>query len=115
MRTPVCDFVREFAEQDGLRLHMPGHKGQGPLGVESLDITDSFVSLIINFALFVNAYFQPFRKRINYRCTYTMKSTGYFISSTAKFTAGMKNGKYYLYRRDTGLLIDSNRNSTTII
>ena len=40
METPICDFVRGYAESGTLRLHMPGHKGVGPLGVEALDITE---------------------------------------------------------------------------
>lgn len=40
MNTPICDFVRRYAQSDALRLHMPGHKGRGPLGVEALDITE---------------------------------------------------------------------------
>lgn len=40
MNTPICDFVRQYAAQTPLRLHMPGHKGCGPLGVEPLDITE---------------------------------------------------------------------------
>ncbi len=40
MDTPICDFVKAYAGSDMLRLHMPGHKGQGPLGIESLDITE---------------------------------------------------------------------------
>lgn len=40
MDTPICDFVRRYAESDAMRLHMPGHKGAGPLGVEHLDITE---------------------------------------------------------------------------
>ena len=40
MDTPICDFVRRYCEGNPLRLHMPGHKGQGPLGVEQLDITE---------------------------------------------------------------------------
>lgn len=38
--TPICDFVREYAAKDPARLHMPGHKGKGPLGIEALDITE---------------------------------------------------------------------------
>ena len=38
--TPICDFVRAYAARHPLRLHMPGHKGAGPLGVEALDITE---------------------------------------------------------------------------
>lgn len=40
MDTPICDFVRQYAERDTLRLHMPGHKGNGPLGFEAFDLTE---------------------------------------------------------------------------
>jgi len=40
MNTPICDFVRAYADSHALRLHMPGHKGRGTLGVEWLDITE---------------------------------------------------------------------------
>ncbi len=40
MDTPVCDFVRQYTADEPLRLHMPGHKGHGPLGVEAQDITE---------------------------------------------------------------------------
>lgn len=40
METPICDFVRAYAQGGTLRLHMPGHKGSGAMGVEALDITE---------------------------------------------------------------------------
>ena len=40
MTTPICDFLKQYAGKDVLRLHMPGHKGLGPLGVEQYDITE---------------------------------------------------------------------------
>lgn len=40
MNTPIVDFVRHYAQQNIARLHMPGHKGHGPLGCEELDITE---------------------------------------------------------------------------
>ncbi|MBQ2755966.1 MAG: PLP-dependent transferase [Oscillospiraceae bacterium] len=40
MNTPICDFVRDYAAEKQLRLHMPGHKGTDFLGFESLDITE---------------------------------------------------------------------------
>ena len=40
MNTPICDFVRRYAEADSLRLHMPGHKGIPLLGMEQMDITE---------------------------------------------------------------------------
>lgn len=38
MNTPICDFVKEYAEADCVRAHMPGHKGKG--GIEKYDITE---------------------------------------------------------------------------
>ena len=40
MKTPICDFVGQYAREKGLRLHMPGHKGASFLGIEPLDITE---------------------------------------------------------------------------
>ena len=40
MRTPICDFVRDYAQRNGTRLHMPGHKGESFIGCERLDITE---------------------------------------------------------------------------
>ena len=40
MTTPIADFVRNYAASGTSRLHMPGHKGIGPLGCEHLDITE---------------------------------------------------------------------------
>ncbi|MGM9618934.1 MAG: aminotransferase class I/II-fold pyridoxal phosphate-dependent enzyme [Oscillospiraceae bacterium] len=40
MNTPICDFVRRYAESEALRLHMPGHKGAARLGPEPYDITE---------------------------------------------------------------------------
>ena len=40
MNTPICDFVKGYLEKNPVRLHMPGHKGIGPIGCESLDITE---------------------------------------------------------------------------
>ena len=40
MNTPICDFVRAYAQKNALRLHMPGHKGKNLLGLEEMDITE---------------------------------------------------------------------------
>ena len=40
METPICDFVKKYAQSNTARLHMPGHKGLGPLGLEQFDITE---------------------------------------------------------------------------
>ncbi len=40
MNTPICDFAKKYSEQKAVRLHVPGHKGRGFLGVEAFDITE---------------------------------------------------------------------------
>lgn len=40
MNTPICDFVKNYAEKGISRLHMPGHKGKNFFGLEHLDITE---------------------------------------------------------------------------
>jgi len=40
MDTPIYDFVRAYADSGVSRMHMPGHKGMGPLGCEPYDITE---------------------------------------------------------------------------
>ena len=40
MKTPICDFVNQYASSESVRLHMPGHKGKGYLGFEKFDITE---------------------------------------------------------------------------
>ena len=40
MKTPICDFVKDYADSGKMRLHMPGHKGVSHLGCEHLDITE---------------------------------------------------------------------------
>lgn len=40
MNTPIIDFVKKYAENGNLRLHMPGHKGKTFLGLEKFDITE---------------------------------------------------------------------------
>ena len=40
MKTPICDAVKRYANSSPVRLHMPGHKGSGPMGFEAHDITE---------------------------------------------------------------------------
>ena len=40
MNTPILDFLKGYQIEGMSRLHMPGHKGRGPLGVEGFDLTE---------------------------------------------------------------------------
>lgn len=40
VKTPICDFVKKYAESGNIRFHMPGHKGKSFIGAESHDITE---------------------------------------------------------------------------
>ena len=41
MSAPICDFVKKYAQNHPVRLHMPGHKGKEILGCEPFDITET--------------------------------------------------------------------------
>lgn len=38
MNTPIADFIKEYADKNAVRAHMPGHKGVG--AIERYDITE---------------------------------------------------------------------------
>ena len=40
MSAPIYDFLKKYRDSDAVRMHMPGHKGHGALGVEGLDLTE---------------------------------------------------------------------------
>lgn len=40
MQTPILDFLKCYDGKNPLRLHMPGHKGTGRLGIEKIDLTE---------------------------------------------------------------------------
>ncbi len=40
MDTPIADFLRDYQREGMARLHMPGHKGFGPMGCEAWDLTE---------------------------------------------------------------------------
>ena len=40
MKTPIYDFVQNYANSDFSRFHMPGHKGRDFTGFEKFDITE---------------------------------------------------------------------------
>ena len=40
MNTPICDFVERYRTGNGVRMHMPGHKGIPLTGPEPRDITE---------------------------------------------------------------------------
>ena len=40
MKTPICDFAKNYAEKNPVRVHMPGHKGVNLLGFENIDLTE---------------------------------------------------------------------------
>ncbi|MBQ8550071.1 MAG: PLP-dependent transferase [Clostridia bacterium] len=40
MNTPICDFIKSYADKKLIRAHMPGHKGKELIGCENGDITE---------------------------------------------------------------------------
>ena len=75
----------------------------------------SLVTLLIYFTALADLYLQPVGEGIYHRCSYTVQTAGYLVSSTAELTTGMKDRKYNFYCRDSCLVIDTYGNSSSII
>ena len=80
-----------------------------------IDNFSSFITLFINFSFITDFHFQPIGKSIYNRSPYSVKSSGYFISSASEFSAGMKYSKDNFYSRNACLMINSNRNPPPIV
>ena len=50
MKTPIADFIKNYAEKSPVRFHVPGHKGKSVLGVEQFDITEIFGADVLYLA-----------------------------------------------------------------
>ena len=59
-------------------------------GIDDLQLIHGFSALIpleVNLSIVINAHLKPVGQRIYNGCTYTMQTTGYLVSPTAKLTA----------------------------
>ena len=74
-----------------------------------------FVFLFIYFTVSFYFNLHVSGKCIYDRCTYPVKSSGYFISSAAEFTSGMQNGMNYLYCRYAQLRMFVYRHTSSVI
>ncbi len=69
----------------------------------------------VNLAVFMNLNRQPFRKRVDHRCTHTMKASGNLISSSSEFSSGMKDGIHHFQGRLSSLRLNIYRNTPTVV
>ena len=89
-----------------------------------ISITDHFkighrytalVRLIVDFSVTMNRNVKSGRQGVYDGRPYTVKTAGYFISASVKFTAGVENGHDDFNRRAAHLLLDTDRNSAPVI
>ena len=80
-----------------------------------LKLISSFVLLIIDIFSVIYFYFKIFRKRVYNRRTHAVQTAGNLVSAAAEFTSRVKNGKYNLNRRESGLSLNTRRNTSSVI
>ena len=108
-------FPQIFLYPEGRQLLFRSYPVAVSHNLQRIHSFTAFISLLINLTFMIDPYFKPCGKCIYYRRTYSVKTTGYLVPSASKFTAGMKNGKYYFYSRNPCFMIDSYRNTTSVI
>lgn len=82
MRAPIYEFVKKYEKSGVSRFHMPGHKGRGVLGVESLDITEISGADVLSAASGII--------RESERCASVMFDTAHTFYSTEGSTLAIK-------------------------
>src|SRR5699024_2347349 len=74
-----------------------------------------FKSHIMNLSVTMDIYFQTAGQCIDYRCPYTMKSTGYLISAATEFTTRMQYGHDDFNRGTPCFFMHTDVNTASII
>ncbi len=75
----------------------------------------TFITLLIYFPLMVDFDLQPVRQRINDRSPNSVKSSGHLVSAASELSSRMENGKHHLHCRKPSLMVDSHRDSPSVI
>ena len=110
-------IIDQLIEDHGIRL-------KGDLGSRTFGLThhlkiihnsSSFIPLLIDLAVTTDFNLQPFGQSIYNGGTYAVQTAGNLISSTAEFTACVKDRKYHLNCGTSGLLLNVNGDTTSVI
>src|SRR5699024_8545221 len=75
----------------------------------------SLIPLLVDLTFMINLYFQPGRKSIYYRSSHAVKAAGYLVAPASELSSCMKDRKYYLYGRNSGFVVDSHRDTSSVI
>ena len=73
------------------------------------------IALLIDVAVLIDPYLQPFGKCIYNGSTHTVESSGHLISTVSELSSCMKDGKYHLYRRLSGLFLDIHGDTAAVV
>ena len=80
-----------------------------------LHMTAVFKTNDVYFTVLSDGNLKPAGKSIDNRCSNSMKTTGNLVSPAAEFAARVKNGIDHLHCSHAGFVIDSDRNSASIV
>ena len=72
-------------------------------------------ALFIYLSVSIYIYGEPLGQGVNYGCTHTVESSGYFVSASAKLSSGMEHCKYHFKCRLSCLVIYSYRYSSSVV
>ena len=75
----------------------------------------SFIPLLIDLSFMADPHFQPGGQSVYYRSSHSVKSSGHLVSAAAEFSSCVKDSKDHFHRRDPCFMVDSYRNSSSVI
>ena len=75
----------------------------------------SFITLEVNILAVTNLDFEPLGKCVYNRRTYAVQTARNLVTASAEFSAGVENGEYNRYGRESCFAVHADRNTTAVI
>ena len=102
-----------------LRVGLESHSGTGviraPNDLHFLDDVAPGKFHLMDFAVAVHLYRQPFAQGVDHAGAHAMQTAGYLISPAAEFSAGMEHGIHHLKGGPPGLRLDIYGNAAAVV
>ena len=83
--------------------------------LERNDRLTSGKSLVIDDPSLLDLNIKPFGKSIDDRCANAVETAGHLVSAAAEFTACVELGKYEIYCVSSGLVVNTNGDSSSVV
>ena len=95
--------------RSGIRL------AAGPVLLQVIADLSPFKPLIVDDPVLADVHLQPLGERIYHGCADAVQSAGDLVIAIPELAAGMEHGKYHFHGRSSGLGMDPDRDTASVV